>query len=94
MKIAIDVTNTTKKAKPDKDDLLLYDGRKWYITTKKEVFNELENKINEAIVRYSNKYNELALKYAKLEEENREFKAKVSSQMLEMAKLIEDLYKK
>lgn len=34
MKIMLEVQNTKKGIKPSKDNIIIYDGDSWYVTTK------------------------------------------------------------
>ena len=84
MKIALDVTTNRKLLKPSKNDVIIYDGHQWYITTREDIFNEYETRINFLI-------DALAQKTDELEADNRAFKEQVAQQMIEMSELIASL---
>ena len=81
MKIALTVKNSSRVLQPMENDVIIYDGNIWYVTTK-------DNLLKEA--------NELLKKVqAELEQtkkENSDFKKSVASQLLQMSQLIEKLY--
>ena len=79
MKILLDVKNVSKALKPSPENVMLFDGKDWYVTTKQQLFKEYDEKIAEL---------DLMIK------ENKEFKKNVASQLLEMSELIKNLYSK
>lgn len=79
MKIILNVKNTTKIIKPSSDNVILYDGKDWYVTTKQELFKEYNSKLKE---------------FERVIEENKEFKKEVAAQIVEMSNLIKSLYSK
>lgn len=81
MKIALTVKNSSKVLKPTENDVIIYDGEDWYVTTKDKLLEESNHLLQ-------NCKNELE----KLKKENADFKREVASQLLQMSKLIEKLY--
>lgn len=79
MKIALTVKNTSRTFKPTTNDVILYDGEMWYVTTKNDVLKEA----NETLQKCKEEL-------AKIEE----FKKEVASQLLEMSELLKQLYSK
>ncbi len=82
MKVVLSVRNTSKVTKPIKDSVIIYDGEEWYVTTKEQLFkdfHDLYSKCNE--------------KLETLEKQNLDFKKEISSQIKEMADLVEKLLK-
>lgn len=79
MKLILNVKNSTKAVKPSSDNVILYDGKDWYVTTKQELFKEYNSKLKE---------------FEKVIEENKEFKKEVAAQIVEMSNLIKSLYSK
>lgn len=77
MKIVVDVKKTRNSTKFEKDDVIIYDGKDWYVTTKGELFAELEAKVNNAISMYDRKYNELNSRFAELSKEYNEQMSKL-----------------
>lgn len=83
MKIALEVKNISKAIKPITDDVVVYDGKEWYVTTKSELLKEA----NETLEKCKEQ-----LEKNKQEFEN--FKKDVASQLVEMSELIGKLYSK
>lgn len=87
MKIMLDVKNASALKKPSQNQIILYDGEKWYVTTRQALFKEYEDIIDE-------KMDALENKEAELEKNNDEFKKKVAKDILQMSAVIESIYKK
>lgn len=81
MDIMLNVKNLSKIAKPNVNDVIVYDGKKWYVTTKKDILEETYEILNLAIEQ--NRQNK---------EEIENFKKNIAEQLLKMAELIENLY--
>lgn len=82
MKLGLDIKNPRKAIRPSKDDIIIYDGKQWYVTTKEDLFKEFEERI-------STKEKELD---DKIEEMN-EFKVKSAKQIATIAQIVEDFIK-
>ena len=80
MKLALDVSTNRKMIKPSTNDVILYNGKTWYVTTKEELFKEYDN-------HFASKIEECN---AKIQEMN-ELKAELARQMLEYGQLIRDV---
>ena len=83
MKIALTVKNSSRALKPMEDDVIIYDGNIWYVTTKEKLLEEANSVLKQC------KDTLEALK-----QENSELKQSVASQLLQMSELIEKLYSK
>lgn len=83
MEIAFTVKNTSRALRPNKDDVLIYDGKMWYVTTKQDLFSE-----------YDKKLAKLIQEKEQLIEENDNFKKEVARQMLEYGQLIREFITK
>ena len=81
MEIVLTVKNSHKIFKPTKDDVILYDGKIWYVTTKEQLFKEWTD-----LLKKSN------AKLEELEQQNKDFKLEVSRDLKEMSDLIEQLF--
>lgn len=81
MNLALNVITNKKAIRPSKDNLILYDGKNWYITTKQDVFKEM--------VDYVNKANE---ELEKLKQETAQFKLDTAEQILKLTNLVNQLY--
>lgn len=77
MKFAVDVKNMKKAISPSKGDVIMYDGKNWYITTKEDLFKEYQDKIDARIAEADRKLAEVDT-----------FKAQISSQLIEMSEII------
>ena len=83
MEIAFTVKNTARGLKPEKNDVLIYDGKLWYVTTKQALFREYDQHFAEKIEECN----------AKIREMN-ELKAELARQMLEYGQLIREVITK
>lgn len=86
MKIALEVNNLKKGIKPSKNDIIIFDGKNWYVTTKKDLFGEYERMIDAKIL-------ELSTLIETLRSDNTAFKQNVSQQIVSMSDIIESVYK-
>ena len=81
MNVNLNIKNLSRLKEPKKGDIILFDGKEWYITTKDDVLQDakiLLDKCNEKI--------EL------LEKQNNEFKTKTSKDILEITETIKKIY--
>lgn len=81
MKIALEVKNTSRAIKPMTNDVIIFDGKIWYITSKDEILKEANKTLEECKEQLENSKKEYAL-----------FKKEVATQLLEMSELIKSLY--
>lgn len=91
MEIAFTVKNMPRALKPQKDDVLIYDGQLWYITTKTELFREYDEHFNEKLNECNQKLLELQQEKEQLLADLNEFKAVIARQMLEYGQLIREV---
>ena len=82
MRIAIDVKNMSRMKEPSANDVIVYDGRQWYVTTKDEILKEANETLSKC---------EKTL--ARLEAENQEFKQQTSKDIIEIAETTKKLLK-
>lgn len=82
MKIALNIKNMKKAIRPANDDVIIFDGKDWYITTKETLFKEYQDKVDAKIA-------EVNAKIAEMEA----YKGEVSSQITEMAEVIKKFVK-
>ena len=64
MKIVLDIKSSSKTQGLNKGDVVMYDGKEWYITSKEELCASLEKKYNEVISKFEKKIYELEKKYS------------------------------
>lgn len=82
MRIAIDVKNMSRMKEPSANDVIVYDGRQWYVTTKDDILKEANETLSKC---------EKTL--ARLEAENQEFKQQTSKDIIEIAETTKKLLK-
>jgi hypothetical protein len=82
MKIGLEIKNISRAIKPKKDDVIIFDGKEWYITTKKDLFKEYEDKIDAKLEQFN-----------KMIASNADFKKEISGQMVEMSETIKKFIK-
>lgn len=87
MKLTLDIKNFKRIIKPTKDDVILYDGKEWYVTTKKDLFEELSRKFDEREIEVENKLSEIK----NVIEEFKQIKVENAKQISTMSKTIKDL---
>ena len=71
-----------KTLEPKKGDVIIFDGKDWYVTTKDDIFAEYQEKVNAGLQEVQRELQEL-----------RRYKGEVASQMAEMGTLIRDFIK-
>lgn len=93
MKLLINVNKDGGKIlKPSREDIIIYDGAEWYVTTKQDLFKEIIETTNEAVNIAQTNLENAAVQLKQLEKDFNDFKVNVSKQLLEMTQLIKTLY--
>lgn len=77
VKVGLNVKNGSKIFKPTAGDVVIYDGKDWYVTTKDDLFREYQAKVNAVLLETTEKLDKIEA-----------FKQEISSQMLEMSEII------
>lgn len=80
MKVCLDVTTNKTMIAPKKNNLILFDGKKWYITTREDVFAEYEAKMDEKIEEINQKMSELEA-----------FRAEIARQIATLSEMVRDI---
>ena len=80
MKIVLDVSNIKKGIKPSKDNIIIYDGEKWYVTTKNDLFAEYDERFDEKLAECDEKIASMS-----------QYQKDIASQMLSMQEIIQKL---
>lgn len=80
MKIALDIKNGSKVLKPTTDNVILFDGEKWYVTTKQDLLNDCYKLVEQANKDLDEMINE-----------NAKFKKEIAEKMLVMSTEIKKL---
>lgn len=83
MKIELEIKNVPKAIAPTKDNIILYDGKQWYITTKQDLFKEYDERFKAKIAACDEKIAEM-----------NQQKADLARQMLEYGQIIRELASK
>lgn len=81
MDVVLSVKNMSKVFKPTVDNVMLFDGKQWYITTKQDLFKEFTNLLNQC-----------NSKLVELEQQNANFKREVALELKDMTDLIQTLF--
>lgn len=82
MEVILDVKGVSKVMNPTQDNVIAFDGKQWYLTTKESLLADSYKLIEEA-----------KQELEKIKSENQEFKQKVAKQLFDMSELIRELYK-
>lgn len=77
MKVALNIKNMKKAIRPSADDVIIYDGKDWYITTKETLFKEYQDKVDTKLAEVNAKVVEMEA-----------YKRETSSQIAELAEVI------
>lgn len=77
MKIALEVSNKGKAIRPSTNNVIIYDGKQWYVTTKTELFKEYDEK-------FTTKLEECEEKLAEI----KAFQKEIAAQMVEYGEII------
>ncbi len=82
VKVGLNIKNGSKVFKPTPGDVIIYDGKDWYVTTKSDIFREYEEKMDEKLAEIGQKLFEIE-----------EYKRQISAQMVEMSDTIKQFVK-
>ena len=81
MEVVLDVKNVPKIMNPTKNDVIVFNGKQWYLTSKESLLEEACQLVEEAKKELENS-----------RKENKEFREKVARQLYEMSESIKKLY--
>lgn len=81
MEVILDIKNIPKAMNPTENDVIVFNGKTWYLTTKESLLHEAYKLVEDT-----------KLELEKIKEENQEFRQKVAIQLYEMSELIKQLY--
>lgn len=87
MNVMLDIKNGSMLKNPKDNHIILFDGEKWYVTTREKVFAEYEKKVD-------TKLKEIVERQQTMEKELVLFKSQVSNDILEMSQIVKILYGK
>lgn len=77
VKVGLNIKNGSKIMKPKEGDVIVFDGKDWYVTTKDDIYKEYQTKVDKKIEQVDSKL---------LEMEN--YKKDISQQMKTMSEAI------
>ncbi len=80
MRVALDIKNLSKLKEPSTNDVIIYDGKQWYVTTKDDILKEANDLLLEC-----------KEELAKTKRENQEFKQQTSKDILELTDTVKKL---
>ena len=82
VKVGLNIKNGSKVFKPQKGDVIIFDGKDWYVTTKDDIFSEYQEKVDNKLVEIEANLREME-----------EYKGEISSQVAEMSEIIKQFIK-
>lgn len=91
MKIMLEVQNTKKGIKPSKDNIIIYDGDSWYVTTKADLFKEYDERFSTKLDEYDEKFTKKIEECDKKIEEMNAYKKEIAKQLLDIEEIIQKL---
>ena len=86
MKIGLEIKNPKKAIRPSRNDVILFDGKEWYVTTKEELFKEFEGRLNAKEKELDDKIAECNQKILEL----KDLKKANAEQILKIASIVEE----
>ena len=90
MKLGLEIKNPKKVIKPSTNDVILYDGKAWYVTTKQDLFKEFEERIAKKEKELDSKIKECNSKIAEVDN----LKKDVANQLLTFGEIVRKLVSK
>lgn len=82
MEITLKLKNTSRGLMPQKDDVIVYNGSIWYVTTKEDILKETKDLLEEC-----------KTELEKTRKENSDFKKQVAQQLLDMSEVLKQILK-
>ena len=80
MKISLDIKNISKIQRPSTNDVIVYDGQSYYVTTKQDLLKEAYDLVNQA-----------KKELAAIKADNQKFKVETSSTIVELTNTVKAL---
>ena len=85
MEVMLDIKNIPKAMQPTTNDVILFNGKTWYLTTREALLKEAYDLLKECKNNCEKSLNEIKA-------ENNEFKRTTADQMKRLVELVEKLY--
>lgn len=82
IKVGLEIKNGSRILKPKKGDVVIFDGKEWYVTTKDDIFKEYQTKVDA-------KLSEIDAELESI----KQYKSEISGQITEMAEAIKQFIK-
>lgn len=80
MRIALDIKNLSKLKEPTTNDVIIYDGHKWYVTTKDDILREANTLLAKC-----------RSDLEQIKKENIEFKQQTSKNIVELSETVKKI---
>lgn len=80
MRVALDIKNLSKLKEPTTNDVIIYDGHKWYVTTKDDILKEANALLSKC-----------QLELEQIKKENLDFKQQTSKDIVELTETVKKL---
>jgi len=90
MKLGLEIKNPKKAIKPTKNDVIVFDGKEWYVTTKEDLFKEFDERLTKKEEEISDKIEECNQKISEMNK----LKVNVAKQLLQFGEIITSLVSK
>ena len=77
VKVGLNIKNGSKVFKPKPGDVIIFDGKDWYVTTKDDIFREYQMKMDAMLTQIGEELKSI-----------REFKVDIANQMTKMGEAV------
>ena len=91
MKVALNIKNLSKLKQPQENDVIIYDGKEWYVTTKEEILKESLKLVSESQKTLKELKEENEKFKKELTQLNEEFKTKISKDIIDITEIAKKL---
>lgn len=81
MEVILDVKNVPKAMNPTQDDVIVFNGKTWYLTSKASLMKEALEMIDKC-----------QKELDKIKKENAQFKKEVAQQVRDLSELVKQMY--
>ena len=92
--VVLNIKNLPKVMKPTQNDVIVFNGKEWYITTKESLLAEAYEFVENGKKDLAAELQRIRKELEATKLENTNFKKEVAGQLYQMSQLIAQLYKK